>query len=212
MAEEEKSGGGAPLSMSEPVACGGGREGEDIPTVVYTVLVDGTPCTTVDLPETATLVVAREKIMFEAEEFTEEMPQDGQFLFLFHGLQCSKRKERTRFVRDATGPDARLHIVSRMKRNDTSPTTNDTPQKAPPPPQASSVPPPPKIDSTGKQENADGEIYVCHVCDDTTTALANKLISSFQEKGQKTYTEGKAKRRHHEREIVSCDHHGPRCR
>ena len=64
MAEEEKSGGGAPPSVSEPVACGGGRECEDMPTVVYTVLVDGTPCTTVDLPETATLSVARSVRIF----------------------------------------------------------------------------------------------------------------------------------------------------
>ena len=46
----------------------------------------------------------------EAKEF-EELPQDGEFYFLFKGSKCSRRKESKRTVREAAGPDSRLSIV-----------------------------------------------------------------------------------------------------
>ena len=85
-------------------------------TVDYTVVVGDTKCTIVELSETASLADARTEIELDAVDLQEipvdlqEIPRD--FLFLYKGTTCPQRKERTRKVADATGAEARLHIVA----------------------------------------------------------------------------------------------------
>ena len=78
-------------------------------TVDYTVVVGDTECTIVDLSETASLADARTEIELDAIDI-QAIPRD--FLFLYKGTLCSRRKEQTRKVADATGAEARLHIVA----------------------------------------------------------------------------------------------------
>ena len=79
-------------------------------TVDYTVVVGDTECTIVELSETASLADARTEVELDAIDI-QAIPRD--FLFLYKGTLCSRRKEETRKVADApTGAEARLHIVA----------------------------------------------------------------------------------------------------
>ena len=78
-------------------------------TVDYTVVVGDTECTIVELSETASLADARTEIELDAVDI-QEIPRD--FLFLYKGVTSPLRREQTRKVADATGAEARLHIVA----------------------------------------------------------------------------------------------------
>ena len=77
-------------------------------TIEYTVVGGDTKCAIVELSETASLADARTEIELDAVDI-QEIPRD--FLFLYKGIKCPQRKEQTRKVADATGAEARLHVV-----------------------------------------------------------------------------------------------------
>ena len=89
---------------------GGGASKRVVPSFTVTIVFNHDLVTTIDVAETATLSEARKEVELEAQEFA-ELPQNGKFYFLFKGSKCSLRKESTRTVREAAGPDSRLSIV-----------------------------------------------------------------------------------------------------
>ena len=89
---------------------GGGVSKRVVPTFTVSIVFNNDPVTRIDVAETATHSEARKEVELEAEEF-QELPQNGKFYFLFKGSKCSMRKESTRTVRDAAGPDSLLIIV-----------------------------------------------------------------------------------------------------
>ena len=81
-----------------------------IPFVTVPIVFNNEGVTTIDVAETATLADARKEVEWEAKEF-KDLPQDGEFLFLYKGFKCSLRKETTRMWRDAADSESRLTIV-----------------------------------------------------------------------------------------------------